>query len=63
MSSWDTMRDAISDAKRTMNQANEMAKQIAGLLRGRLRHVDPDVLKQLKRELQEFDAQQKVWKS
>jgi hypothetical protein len=56
--------DAINDAKETIRQGDLAAKQLAGLLVGRLRvaHVPPYVLGQLKKELRDFNTQTSRWK-
>lgn len=53
---WDTMTQAIREARTVMNLADQMANACASLLVGRLRHVDGRTLKQLKAELRGFDA-------
>ncbi len=60
---FDEMRAAISNARATLNAADESAKTMAVLLKGRLRKVSPWVLADLKRELSEFNAHTKEWKS
>jgi hypothetical protein len=59
---FDVMRRAVAEAKETMSAADQMANQLAGLLRGRLRHVQPWHLKALKKELQNFNAHTGRWK-
>ena len=60
---FDEMRAAVSNAQSTLNAADEAAKTMAVLLKGRLRKVSPWVLAALKRELSEFNAHTKEWKS
>lgn len=75
MNQFDVMRDAISEAKTTMRAADQMAVDIAFMLVGRLRAVNngkyhprysewarTNVLKALKRELKNFDANTGKWK-
>lgn len=62
MNVFDQMREAVNAAAKTMSAADNVAGEMARLLRGRLRKVSPWVLVQLKRELQEFDAHRKCWK-
>lgn len=57
------MASAHDGAKATFEAADAFANDIANLLSGRLRHVRGYRLAALKRELQSFDAQRKVWKS
>lgn len=59
---FDQMREAVSQAQATLRAADYSAGAMAGLLRGRLRHVSPWILKDLKRELADFDAHKKEWK-
>lgn len=62
MNAFDLMRAAVAEARATVNAADSVADGMASLLRGRLRHVRPSVLVELKRELHHFDAQKKTWK-
>lgn len=60
---WDDMRAAFADAKRTVDQADSIADDMARMLVGRLRKVGSDyTLKKLKRELAAYDAHTKRWK-
>lgn len=59
--SYDIMRAGIRQAKNTMAAADYVASDMADLLKGRLRHVRPDVLAKLKRELRDFNAHTKTW--
>lgn len=59
---FDDMRAALAQAKDTMRAADACADNMARILLGRLHHVAPYVLVQLKRELQDFDAHKKEWK-
>ena len=60
------MRQAISEAENTMNRADYCATDLAKLLKGRLRQVDVGwngfPLKELKKELQNFNAVTGKWK-
>jgi hypothetical protein len=60
---FDRMRSAIAEARATMRAADTCASVFADLLLGRLDCVPTSTLRKLKRELRDFDAQQKVWKS
>ena len=56
------MRKEISAARRTLENADEVAQQLAYLLEGRLRHVDQWTLASLKKELKDFNAHTGTWK-
>ena len=60
---FDEMRAAISNAEATMEAADNAANDMVTMLRGRLRKVGCWRLVELKRELQQFDAHKKEWKS
>ena len=53
---------AVSDAEGTLRAADAQAERMAGLLIGRLRKISAWRLKQLKRELREFNIQTGKWK-
>lgn len=57
------IEQAIRDAETTLSSADAKATRMARMLKGRLRHVDPLVLADLKRELQSFNSTTKEWKS
>ena len=59
---WDDMREAVIQSRATFKAADNVAHDMANLLRGRLKHVDVWVLVELKRELTKFDAHKKEWK-
>lgn len=59
---WDDFFKAVQEAENTLRQADQAANKMAQMLRGRLRKVDSRYLKELKRELQDFDAAKKQWK-
>jgi hypothetical protein len=59
---FDTMRAAVAEARLTMVAANEMARKIAPLLRGRLRECSGDDLAALKRDLRDFNLTTHRWK-
>lgn len=61
MDIWE-MRRQINEARDVLRNADEVAGQIAGLLPGRLRHVQTWVLQDLKRELKDFNAHTGEWK-
>lgn len=62
MNTFDQMRQAVYEARATLNAADSVANDLAELLRDRLRKVSPYRLAALKRELQAFDAHKKQWK-
>jgi len=64
------MVEAVEDAKRTQARADTQMKSIAKLLVGNLRrvtrgdmHWDHDTLCEIKRELGQYNASTKKWKS
>ena len=59
---WDDFRKCFADAERTMKQADDVAENMADMLRGRLRKVSPYILKQLKHEISQFNARDCTWK-
>ena len=61
MDIWE-MRKAIGQARRTMNDADKAAREIAPLLPGRLRHCDGATLVKIKKELRDFNCQTWRWK-
>jgi predicted aconitase with swiveling domain len=46
---WDEMRRAVDSSKSTLDAADNVAGDMARLLRGRLSHVSPYVLADLKK--------------
>lgn len=60
-------QEAISDASNTLRRADEMANDIIKLLPGRLRKINKyysvEAMKDLKRELKDFNAKTGEWKS
>jgi hypothetical protein len=56
------MRNEISEARRTLENADEVAQQIAYVLEGRLRQVNGSALASLKKELKDFNANTWTWK-
>lgn len=59
---WLEFWEAFKDAKRTFDQADSEAGQMADILSGRLRKVDRYYLKKLKHELRDFNANTGKWK-
>lgn len=61
---FDEMRAAVRQAADTLRAADNVATDLAWLLRGRLRKVQSaDSLRALKRELRNFDMTTGEWKS
>jgi len=59
---FDLMRDAIAEANITIRAADRMTNSMASIIIGRLRHVDSWNLKNLKRELSQFNSHTGKWK-
>jgi len=55
------VQNAVSAANNTLRDADRVASQMAGMLSGRLRHVSPWALAELKRELRDFNMHTKEW--
>lgn len=58
---FDAVRLAMIDARSTLRAADSAANDMAGLLVGRLGHVDSRHLVALKRELRDFDMRRRCW--
>lgn len=58
---FDTMRTALHEARMANEAADNFAAQMADILRGRLRHVPPHILRDLKKELRTFNMHTKEW--
>lgn len=56
------MRKAVDEAKTTMRAADNVANDLAIILKGRLRSVYDWNLKELKKELESFNAKTGKWK-
>lgn len=56
------MRQAMFEARQQMSAADSVADDMANMICGRLRKVNPYYLKKLKRELQSFNAHTGRWK-
>lgn len=59
---FDTMRAAVREARAVENAANEHANAMAWIIKGRLRHVSADALREMKRELRDFNIHTGEWK-
>lgn len=59
---FDEMRAAVEEARTTLRAADKMAGSMASLLVGRLRHCDTWELRQLKRELRDFNMNTGSWR-
>ena len=62
MRAFETMQAAMREAESINRQADNVANQMARMLRGRLRLVSETHLRALKRELTQFDANRRIWK-
>lgn len=62
MNAFDEMRAALAEAENRVKAADNAAKQIARILRGRLRFVDSWIAADLKSELRDFNAHTLKWK-
>lgn len=63
MTSLYEMERAIADASATISNADTLATRMAGMIRRRLRHVPSYILKDLKKELRDFNIHTGQWKS
>lgn len=63
MNMYNTMQQAVSEARQTMDAADYIANSMADILQGRLRKVSRGKLRSLKKELTEFNAHTGEWKS
>lgn len=59
---FDTMREALAQARQAQAAADNYANGMANMLRGRLRHVSGGVLADLKKELRDFNIRTGEWK-
>jgi mevalonate kinase len=61
---FDEMYEAVQDARRTQQLADEMIGRLAYMCRGRLRsvNVSSSTLSALKRELRQWDMHRGIWK-
>lgn len=55
------MNEAIREAELTVRRAETYLNQMARFLCGRLRKVNPDTLRDLKKELKKFNSQTGEW--
>lgn len=62
MNQYDQFRAAMRDAEVTMSAADSVAENMARIIEGRLRKVPSWILKKLKRELSQFNANTGKWK-
>lgn len=58
---FDEMRAGMAQAREQLHAADTFANQMAGILKGRLRHVDRYTLRDLKRELAHYNARTGKW--
>lgn len=61
MNIWDTLRGAVNEARELDRAIAQYANAMAELLRGRLRSVQPSLLRALKRELRDFNMTTGKW--
>lgn len=63
MSAFDDMNSAVDEARLTIRRGDTVARQLAGLLAGRLQVADvpPRVLTELKRELRNWGMRSEEW--
>ena len=59
---FDTMREAVRQAKMVNDAVDSQVNTLVDLLEGRLRHVSGYRLARLKRALQDFNAHSRTWK-
>lgn len=59
---WDEMRLAYQEAENQIKSADGVVNDMANMLRGRLRKVNQFYLKQIKRELRDFNIGTGRWK-
>ena len=62
MNAYDQMRQAVQEAKVTMNAADSVANTMGQMLVGRLQRVDESTLRRLKRELRDFNIHTGRWR-
>lgn len=67
MNKFDEMRQALNEAKNLQAAADSQAKEMARILKGRLRRVGADywgheILCELKRELADYNMRTGEWK-
>jgi len=60
---FDAIREAVNEARVIQRAVDKSATDLAWLLEGRLRHVSPDLVKRLKRELRDFNMHTGRWGS
>ena len=64
MNRWEEMRAAINEANAVIRAADNVSGQMAETMVGRLRKVDNGyTLAKLKKELEQFNAHTRRWKS
>ena len=62
MNPYDEMRSSLLEARAVFSAADYAAGNMGEILKGRLRHIPPYILKSLKREIQDFNANTGKWK-
>lgn len=62
MNAWDELRTALNQHRDLTRAMQSNAAQMARMLVGNLRHADSGELRQLKKELEDFDARTSKWR-
>lgn len=57
------MDNAVREAEAVVRRAESYKSRMARFLIGRLRGIDPDILRDLKKELRKFNSQTGEWKN
>lgn len=52
---------AVKEAEAVVRRAESYRNKMAGFIRRRLRGIDPDILRDLKKELRKFNASTGEW--
>jgi len=62
---WSEMNNAVSEARRTISQADLMIGEMAKMMRGKLRsgRISVYALEDFKKELRNFDMRTHTWKN
>ena len=55
------MKDSINEANQVLDNADKIARKMASLLVGRLKHCHGSDLAKLKKELKDFDSRDWKW--
>ncbi len=63
MNKYDMFQESIHEARATMKQSDDWANRFVQVIIGRLRNVSHTYLCKLKKELTQYDARTRQWKS